>query len=454
MDTELPIHPNISQLKRQAKELKQQVRAGDSRRRPPGGDRDRRCVAVHAPRRPARHRPRARFRRLARAAGGGRRAHGRPAGAPPVVRRQPQQPHLGRPGRRRGRRPTRPRSTASGCCTAPTPPPTTGCRSGTPMHQARGEHLIARIALRVGRPATRRSTMPGVASSWSRPTPTWPRTGIWRSPWRRWPGPGRHRRSRRRPRRRGPGPRPRPRRSPTTRSGRWSRPSWPGASGSASATRRRRPEHPGRPELRTEARVKRELPPHIRFRGGDPPFAGRHSITSYACSCSASIRGCRAAATAASRAGPGGAPRPVAIGVHHHAGRRRRRPQRLAELQRELRALLAELQPRRGRRRAGVLPGQRPHRHVGRPGQRAGPGRGRRRRLPGRRVHAQRGQAGGRRLGRRRQGQVERMVQTLLGLDRPAAAGRRRRRRRPGPLPPGPRPQLRALARAELGAVR
>ena len=59
---------------------------------------------------------------------------------------------------------------------------------------------------------------------------------------------------------------------------------------------------------------------------------------------------------------------------------------------------------RRGRRRAGVLPGQRAHGDERRAGQRAGPGRGRGRRLRGRPVHAEPGEGRGRRLGRRRQG--------------------------------------------------
>ena len=82
-----------------------------------------------------------------------------------------------------------------------------------------------------------------------------------------------------------------------------------------------------------------------------------------------------------------GSVRPVALGVlttppDHDL------PDRLAELQRDLRALFDEHAPRVGGRRAGPVPGQRAHGHGGGPGQRAGHGRGRQSRLRGRAVLA------------------------------------------------------------------
>ena len=80
-------------------------------------------------------------------------------------------------------------------------------------------------------------------------------------------------------------------------------------------------------------------------------------------------------------------------------------------------------------RRARVLPGQRAHRDVGRPGERARAGRGRRGRLRGRAVHAEPGEGGGRRLRRRRQG---------AGAAHGAGSPRPRRHRPSRPTPPTP----------------
>ena len=94
-------------------------------------------------------------------------------------------------------------------------------------------------------------------------------------------------------------------------------------------------------------------------------------------------------------------------------------PERLAELQRDLRGPARRVPPRGGGHRAGALPGQRAHRHVGRPGQRRGHGRGRRRGLqvveysPNQVKQAVAG------YGAADKEQVQQMVQTLLGLAAP-----------------------------------
>ena len=75
-------------------------------------------------------------------------------------------------------------------------------------------------------------------------------------------------------------------------------------------------------------------------------------------------------------------------------------PQRLAALRAELVDLLRAVPAAGGRRRAGVLPGQRPHRDERRSGQRVGVVRGGGRRLRGRPVHAEPGQGRRRRLRR------------------------------------------------------
>ena len=94
--------------------------------------------------------------------------------------------------------------------------------------------------------------------------------------------------------------------------------------------------------------------------------------------------GCRVAVVA--RRDPHAGRRPVAAA----AGRAARRAGRAA---RRVRA-------RRGRRRAGVLPGQRAHGDERRPGERAGARRGGARRVRGRAVHAEPGEGRRRRLGR------------------------------------------------------
>ena len=111
----------------------------------------------------------------------------------------------------------------------------------------------------------------------------------------------------------------------------------------------------------------------IHHRGGD------RALRSYGCSSSASIPACPAAATACSSPQPRGRARAVALGVHPHAAGRRRCPCAWPSSRRELRSLFDRVPARGAGRRAGVLPGQRAHRHVGRPGQRARHGRGRRR---------------------------------------------------------------------------
>ena len=188
-----------------------------------------------------------------------------------------------------------------------------------------------------------------------------------------------------------------------------------------------RQEHP-RPAHRQVARSTRE----------HPREPGAIDLTSYRCSCSVSTRGCPAAATAACEQ-VGRAPQAVALGVLR-TDQDDPLPKRLADLQVEIRALHRRARAGRGRRRAGVLPGQRAHGHGRRPGQRHRHGRGRRRRLRGRRVLPEPGQAGRRRLRRRRQGAGGADGADAPGPGRPAHAGRRRRRRRPGPVPPRPRP--------------
>ena len=111
-------------------------------------------------------------------------------------------------------------------------------------------------------------------------------------------------------------------------------------------------------------------------------------------------------------------------------------PERLGRLQTELEALVEEVAPVRAGRRAGAVPGQRPHRDVGR-ARRAGsrwpprPGRD-----PGRAVQPERGEARGRGLRRRGEGRGAGDGGPAAASARPARIARRRRRARARALPP------------------
>ena len=178
----------------------------------------------------------------------------------------------------------------------------------------------------------------------------------------------------------------------------------------------------------------------LRWRG--PRRAPGQRVRSNACTSSASTPGCRAAATASCTSTP------LVCRRWRSAccapTRRSPRPQRLAELQVDLRALLQEHQPGGRGRRAGAVPGERAHGDPGRPGGGHRHGRGGRGGLRGRRVLPEPGEAGRRRRGRRLQG-----PDGAHGADPPRhlpapAAGRRRRRRGPGAVPSRPRAVPRA----------
>ena len=93
----------------------------------------------------------------------------------------------------------------------------------------------------------------------------------------------------------------------------------------------------------------------------------------------ASTPGCRAAATARCAATASAWCR-RRVRRDPHAAATSRCPSGSATLQAELDALVAEFAPVGARGRAGAVPGERPHRDVGRPGERARARGGRRRR--------------------------------------------------------------------------
>ena len=136
---------------------------------------------------------------------------------------------------------------------------------------------------------------------------------------------------------------------------------------------------------------------------GHPRCRRGSALGSNLCSCWASTQGCRRcgyaavdATSADSRCAPRSAcsPREPTDPL----------PQRLAELRGELAPPDRGGAARRRGRRARLLPSERAHRDVGRPGERARPRRGGIGRLRGRAVHAEPGEGGGRRLRRGDQG--------------------------------------------------
>ena len=180
-------------------------------------------------------------------------------------------------------------------------------------------------------------------------------------------------------------------------------------------------------------------PPRAERPGRDPPStAGRALLASNECSPSASIR-VVALRLRRGRAASGGRLRCSASGSSDDPARATRCASAWPPCWADLTRLPGRAPARRGGRRAGPVPGQRPHGHVGRPGERAGPGRRRRGRLPGGAVQPQRGQAGRHRLRRGDQGAGAAHGAGPARPGRAAPAGGPGRRPRPGHLPPGRR---------------
>ena len=128
--------------------------------------------------------------------------------------------------------------------------------------------------------------------------------------------------------------------------------------------------------------------------------------------------------------------------------------ERLAELLRELRLLLARLTPEvvvvervlfQTNARTAMSVGQ---------AERPRFGRLSRSRYPGRAVQPQRSQTGRHRLGQRGKAQVQRMVQVLLDLPEKPDSSRQGRRPRTGPLPPGERAHGASCSRRDLSLER
>ena len=167
-----------------------------------------------------------------------------------------------------------------------------------------------------------------------------------------------------------------------------------------------------RGDRRRRCRAPRLTPTAVR---GSASGTRGWALHSNLCSSSASIRACRAAATGSSSGSPTGL-RARRSRRAPHRTRRRRCPHRLAELKPTC-APCSRAPARRGGRRAGVLPGQRPHRHLGGPGRRDWPWPRRRAGCEVVEYTPEPGQAGGRRLRSGHQG-----AGAAHGADPPAAS--------------------------------